>query len=171
MKDKLKNIAIKDKKWRSKARYRRDNRSWMDVSFDIAVRIGSILQRNKSLGLSPKNQKELAQLMDCSAPYVNKILRGSENLTLETIIKIESALGVGSIIEPSVIQSIEDIFAEVTEIAVPRIDLLSATYSNSSPTSWSTEVTPGQIEYNGMADYEEAGFYPEDCDNYYSLAA
>lgn len=38
------------------------------------------------------NQKELAQRMGCTPQYVSKILKGKENLSLETISKIEDAL-------------------------------------------------------------------------------
>ena len=38
------------------------------------------------------NQKELAQRMGCTPQYVSKILKGKENLSLETICKIEDAL-------------------------------------------------------------------------------
>lgn len=38
-------------------------------------------------------QKHLAELMGVSPAYVTKLLRGNENLTLETISKVENALG------------------------------------------------------------------------------
>ena len=37
-------------------------------------------------------QKELAERMGCSQQYVSLILKGKENLTLETIAKLETAL-------------------------------------------------------------------------------
>ena len=39
-------------------------------------------------------QKELALRMDVSPQYVSKIVKGKENLSLETIWKIEEALGI-----------------------------------------------------------------------------
>ena len=43
-------------------------------------------------------QKEFAEMVGCSQQYISRILKGRENLSLETISKIESALGT-SIIE------------------------------------------------------------------------
>ena len=48
------------------------------------------LERRKELGMT---QRELADKMDVSPVYVGKLLKGNENLTLETICKIESVLG------------------------------------------------------------------------------
>ena len=39
-------------------------------------------------------QKQLAERMNCSQQYVSKILKGCENLSLETVAKIELALGI-----------------------------------------------------------------------------
>jgi transcriptional regulator with XRE-family HTH domain len=39
-------------------------------------------------------QKTLAERMGCSQQYVSKILKGQENLSLETISKIEEALSL-----------------------------------------------------------------------------
>ncbi len=39
-------------------------------------------------------KKELADRMGVSAQYVSKIVKGNENLTLETITKLENALGI-----------------------------------------------------------------------------
>ena len=43
------------------------------------------------LGLT---QKDLAERMGCSQQYVSKVLRGQENLSIETICKIENALEI-----------------------------------------------------------------------------
>ena len=39
-------------------------------------------------------QKELAELMGCSQQYVSKVLKGQENLSLETLSKIECCLNI-----------------------------------------------------------------------------
>ena len=39
-------------------------------------------------------QTVLAEKMDCSQQYISKVLKGKENLSLETISKIESALEI-----------------------------------------------------------------------------
>ncbi|MDE5877110.1 MAG: helix-turn-helix transcriptional regulator [Muribaculaceae bacterium] len=73
-------------KWRENAIYRLENSRWLRRSQKIAM---EMLDRMEELGV---NQKELAQRMGCSPQYVSKILKGKENLSLETISKIEDAL-------------------------------------------------------------------------------
>ena len=50
----------------------------------------NIARRRKELGMT---QKELADKMGVSAVYVGKLLKGGENLTLETICKIQAVTG------------------------------------------------------------------------------
>jgi plasmid maintenance system antidote protein VapI len=86
---KIEEIAVDDNgSWIEKARYRRDNRSWLRKSQRIAVRVLSVLNEK---GMQ---QKELAEAMDVSPQQVSKIVKGKQNLTLETISKLESVLGV-----------------------------------------------------------------------------
>ncbi len=73
-------------KWRENAIYRLENSRWLRRSQKIAM---ETLDRMDFLGV---NQKELARRMGCSPQYVSKILKGKENLSLETISKIEDAL-------------------------------------------------------------------------------
>ena len=39
-------------------------------------------------------QRQLAERMGCSAQYISRLLKGEENLSLETIAKLEHALNV-----------------------------------------------------------------------------
>ena len=39
-------------------------------------------------------QMELARRMGCSQQYVSNLLKGSSNMTLETIARLENALGI-----------------------------------------------------------------------------
>jgi transcriptional regulator with XRE-family HTH domain len=50
-----------------------------------------MLDKMESMSMT---QKSLAEIMGCSQQYVSKILKGKENLSLETLSKIESALGI-----------------------------------------------------------------------------
>lgn len=70
-----------------RARLRRQNRDWIRMSQDIALCLHYYL-RNSGM-----TQKELADKMGVSAVYVGKLLKGSENLTLETICKIQGVIG------------------------------------------------------------------------------
>lgn len=94
IKQKLIQNSIKDSSWLEKARWRQENEYWLDVSFSIAVKIASVLSANKKANEYPKSQVELARAMGCSAQYVNKLLRGEENLQIETICKVQRILGI-----------------------------------------------------------------------------
>ena len=75
-------------KWREKAEWRQKNKSWLRYSQQIAIKM---LEKMNELGLT---QKSLAERMSCSQQYVSKVLRGQENLSIETICKIEDALEI-----------------------------------------------------------------------------
>jgi len=74
--------------WLEEARYRRENRTWLRKSQRIAIRILQTLDEKNM------QQKELAEAMGVSPQQVSKIVKGKQNLTLETISKLESVLGV-----------------------------------------------------------------------------
>lgn len=87
--DKLNELAAGQmSSWHEEAQWSRKNGDWLKRSSKIAFRILSELDRK---GLS---QKELAAKMGVSPQYVNKIVKGKENLSLETISKIEEALEI-----------------------------------------------------------------------------
>ena len=73
-------------RWREEAEFRAANKSWLRYSQYIAM---MMLDRMEELGLT---QKSLAEKMGCSQQYVSKILKGRENLSIETLCKIETAL-------------------------------------------------------------------------------
>jgi len=75
----------------SKLEYYRANKKWINQSSKVAI---NVLEALKQKGLS---QKDLAKKMNVSAQQVNKILKGQQNLTLETISKLESALEISLI--------------------------------------------------------------------------
>lgn len=74
--------------WREKAEFRRTNKTWLRYSQHIAM---LMLDKMEEIGL---NQRGLAERMGCSQQYVSKILKGQENLSIETICKIEDALEI-----------------------------------------------------------------------------
>ena len=87
--DRLKELAAGEmSSWQEEANWYRQNSGWLKRSSKIAFRILNELDEK---GLS---QKELALRMDVSPQYVSKIVKGKENLSLETIWKIEEALGI-----------------------------------------------------------------------------
>jgi transcriptional regulator with XRE-family HTH domain len=74
--------------WKEKAERRKQNRGWLRKSAHIALTVLAELRRR---GMT---QKELAEKMGMSAQQVNKIVKGQENLTLETLDKLERALNI-----------------------------------------------------------------------------
>lgn len=75
-------------RWREEVEYRVENRAWLRHSQYIAM---LMLEKMDELSLT---QKALAERMGCTQQYVSKILRGKENLSIETLSKIESALSL-----------------------------------------------------------------------------
>lgn len=66
---------------------RRENRAWLTYSQDIALALHYYM-REKEM-----TQRELADKIGVSQAYVVKLLKGGENLTLDTICKLQDALG------------------------------------------------------------------------------
>ena len=62
------------------------NKSWLRHSQRIAVKM---LEKMDELSMT---QKQLANMMGGSQQYVSKVLKGQENLSLETMSKIASCL-------------------------------------------------------------------------------
>ncbi len=84
--------------WKQEAVERQNSSDWSECSFKIAVRIlREIRTQNRINGMT---QKKLADEMGVSPQYVNKIVKGKENPTLETISKIEKVLGIALIEVP-----------------------------------------------------------------------
>ena len=87
--DKLREIAQpRSEEAKSRARLRRENREWLRMSQSIALQVLDYLHNT---GLT---QKELAERMGVSPAYIAKLVKGGENLSLETICKLHKALGI-----------------------------------------------------------------------------
>jgi antitoxin component HigA of HigAB toxin-antitoxin module len=89
-------------RWREEAEWRRANASWLRHSQEIAVKV---LLKMKELHLT---QKALAERMNCTQQYVSKILKGQENLSLDTITRLEIALQIRIVLAEST-QSNEEV--------------------------------------------------------------
>lgn len=74
--------------WKEKAKNRLENRDWLNISTAIAVKVLDALKDQKL------SQKDLSERMHISPQQVNKILKGQENLTIESISNLENALGI-----------------------------------------------------------------------------
>lgn len=75
-------------KWRERAEWRQQNKSWLRHSQHIAMLMLDKMEKMKM------TQTQLAALMGCSQQYVSKVLKGQENLSLETMSKIEDCLDI-----------------------------------------------------------------------------
>jgi len=74
-----------------RVRFEEENKEWLDHSGHIAVAVLFVLQAKNM------TQKALAEKMGISPQQVNKIVQGRENMSLQTIGKLETALGVSLI--------------------------------------------------------------------------
>ena len=81
-------------RWREDAEWRRANRSWLRQSQMIAMKMLDAMEEQHL------TQRQLAERMGCSQQYVSKVLKGRENLSIETISKIEDTLAL-SILFPT----------------------------------------------------------------------
>lgn len=73
-------------KWRENAEWRMVNKSWLRYSQRIAM---MMLDKMEELAIT---QKSVAEKMGCSQQYISRVLKGKENLSIETISKIEETL-------------------------------------------------------------------------------
>lgn len=89
-------ISGKKSKWLEDAEFEEKNEAWLDKSAQIALKILRHLRANKI------SKVELSKRLSVSPQYISKIVKGKENLSLETICKIEEALGVVLIEIPSI---------------------------------------------------------------------
>lgn len=94
--EKIKALAVTETStWLEDANARQANKDWTKRSFKIAVRILREIRAQKPI--NGMTQRKLAETMGVSAQYINKVVKGKENLTLETISKIEQVLGISLI--------------------------------------------------------------------------
>lgn len=75
--------------WREKAQWRKDNRDWLRKSGKIALAILDAIDDKRDM-----TQKKLADMIGVSQQYISKVVKGQENLSLQTICKLEKALDI-----------------------------------------------------------------------------
>ena len=96
IKEKLrKYISQKSPNWKSQADFFDKNNDWLNKSALIALKILSTLRRYRI------TQKSLAENIGVSPQYISKVVKGFENLSLETICKIERNLGITLVVVPN----------------------------------------------------------------------
>ena len=72
--------------WREDAQWRRDNDYWLKYAQNITIRV------MRAMDEQSVTQTELAKRIGCTQQYVSNLLKGSSNMTLETIARLEKAL-------------------------------------------------------------------------------
>ena len=75
-------------RWRENAQWRKDNEFWLTYARHITLQV---LRRMEEQSVT---QVELARRMGCTQQYVSNLLKGSSNMTLETIGRLEKALNL-----------------------------------------------------------------------------
>lgn len=98
--EKLKQISESaPSNWREKAQWRKDNRDWLRKSGRIAIAVLAAIDSDPDM-----SQTVLAEKMGVTKQYISKLVKGQENLSLQTICKLESALGI-TLVEVQVSQA------------------------------------------------------------------
>ena len=82
-------------KYLQNVKFRIENKKWLSYSSNIALRILAALEKNERI-----TNESLAQMIGISTEYMNNILKGQENLSLETIAKLSEALNIELITFP-----------------------------------------------------------------------
>lgn len=80
--------SVTPSKWRNAAEWRRKNEKWLKYARVITMKTMQAMDKQSV------TQSILAKRMGCSQQYVSNLLKGSSNMTLETIARIETALNI-----------------------------------------------------------------------------
>ena len=88
-KEKFLKLVSEDAETEERIRYREENSLWLRESKSIALKVLLALKEKRM------TQKDLAGLMSVSPQYVSKLVKGQENLTIDTITKLQNVLGIG----------------------------------------------------------------------------
>jgi len=75
-------------RWREDAEWRRENEPWLKYARHITLQVLQAMDEQSV------TQLQLAQALGCSQQYVSNLLKGSSNMTLETIARLELALNL-----------------------------------------------------------------------------
>lgn len=82
------NQSATPSQWRNAAEWRRKNEKWLKYARVITMKTMQAMDKQSA------TQSLLAERMGCSQQYVSNLLKGSSNMTLETIARIETALNI-----------------------------------------------------------------------------
>lgn len=131
-----------------KIKERREKRSQMRESASIAFKV---LDKLKELKWS---QKKLAEEMGVSPQYINKVLRGKENMTLSTQVKLQDLLDI-PVLASYYEKKKELISAEITI----TINVVEKAIQPTPEIAFNHELTPPQEKTNYIAMPTTQVFY------------
>ena len=91
-KEKFLKMVSENAETEKRIKYREENSLWLRESKGIALKVLMALKdRNMT-------QKDLAELMGVSPQYISKLVKGKENMTIDTITKLQGILGIGILV-------------------------------------------------------------------------
>jgi len=131
-------VSNVDTSWSNELADFNKNSSWLDISFEIALSVLAKLSENKINKKGIFNQKLLAEALGCSAQYVNKLLKGNENLTLDTICNLQNVLNINLI--------------EVTKYEAVSSYSFEEVYSNNILSKSNTVALTESKDYNTLIE-------------------
>ena len=85
--------STKPSRRRDDAKWRRENSFWLKYSRYITLKVLKVMDEQSV------SQTQLASRIGCSQQYVSNLLKGSSNMTLETIARLENALNLDNILQ------------------------------------------------------------------------
>lgn len=133
-------------KWQERTEERIANKKWLRRSQAVAL---LVLRTLRQKGIT---QKDLALKMDVSPQQVNKWVKGKENFTFETIVRLEEVLGVElMIIKGAEMKSNETIVISLDYKKQPAIQSSGNWKSQSS-----IKVIPFYSKKIPLTDYDKA---------------
>lgn len=124
--------------WVEKAHFRLKNRKWLNYSSNIARRVLTALDGEEGL-----SQKTLAEKIGVSPQYINKVVKGHENLSLETIAKLSDALGVELITFP-------DYKYNKTQVKFPILRITSSSFTTIANSSINKQEISNHYKYSTL---------------------
>ena len=87
-KEKFLKLVSEEKETQKRINYREENNLWLRESKSIALKVLMTLKEKKI------SQKEFANWLGVTPQYVSKLVKGKENLTIDTITKLQEILGI-----------------------------------------------------------------------------
>ena len=143
-----------DSSWSGELAFLKTNKQWLKNSAKVAIKLNRAL---RDQGLS---QNDLADRLNVTKQQVSKWLKGKENLTFQTVSKLELVLGIKlmTIISPEEIQAmIEKEVLEARRTWTKTLDYLKRDLAIKAPeASYSSSKLSESVPY----EYEEVESNP-----------